>query len=99
MTRRKWVVVACAIGVLLFALAYMLPSTVGKAFEMDEGAVNAYAARVFDGAVPHRDFLTFYGPGNLWLVARRVRGIRRERGRRARGGAPVSDCSSSCRCS
>jgi hypothetical protein len=67
-TSRK-IVAACAIGVLLFALAYMLPSTVGKAFEMDEGAVNAYASRVLDGAVPHRDFLTFYGPGNLWLVA------------------------------
>jgi hypothetical protein len=24
---------------------------------------------VVDGAVPHRDFLTFYGPGNLWTVA------------------------------
>ncbi len=36
---------------------------------MDEGAVVAYAARVLDGAVPHRDFLTFYGPGNPWLVA------------------------------
>ena len=36
---------------------------------MDEGAVVAYAARVLDGAVPHRDFLTFYGPGNAWVVA------------------------------
>ena len=68
MTRRR-VVVACAVGVLIFALAYMLPSTVGKASELDEGAVNAYASRVLDGAVPHRDFLTFYGPGNPWLVA------------------------------
>ena len=69
MTRRRVAVVACATGVILFALAYMLPSTIGKAFEMDEGAVNAYGARVLDGAVPHRDFLTFYGPGNLWFVA------------------------------
>ena len=36
---------------------------------MDEGSVIAYAERVLDGAVPHRDFLTFYGPGNPWLVA------------------------------
>ena len=36
---------------------------------MDEGAVIAYASRVLDGEVPHRDFLTFYGPGNPWLVA------------------------------
>ena len=68
MTSRRWVV-AIAVGVAIFTLAYMLPSTVWKAFEMDEGAVNAYASRVLDGAVPHRDFLTFYGPGNPWLVA------------------------------
>ena len=68
MTSRR-AVVAIAVGVAVFTLAYMLPSTVAKAFEMDEGAVNAYATRVLDGAVPHRDFLTFYGPGNLWLVA------------------------------
>ena len=36
---------------------------------MDEGAVVAYASRVLDGAVPHRDFLTFYGPGSSWIVA------------------------------
>ncbi len=68
MTSRRWVV-AIAVGVAIFTLAYMLPSTVSTAFEMDEGAVNAYASRVLDGAVPHRDFLTFYGPGNPWLVA------------------------------
>ena len=62
-------VIAIAVAVAVFTLAYMLPSTIAKAYEMDEGAVNAYALRVLDGAVPHRDFLTFYGPGNLWLVA------------------------------
>jgi hypothetical protein len=36
---------------------------------MDEGAVLAYSSQVLDGAVPHRDFLTFYGPANIWLVA------------------------------
>jgi hypothetical protein len=36
---------------------------------MDEGAVVAYPERVLEGAVPHRDFLTFYGPGNLWIIA------------------------------
>ena len=67
MTRR--VAVASALAVVLFALAYLSPLTVGKGSEMDEGAVVAYASRVLDGAVPHRDFLTFYGPGNPWLVA------------------------------
>ena len=60
---------ACAIGITIFALVLLLPGTAGKGPEMDEGAVLAYSARVLDGAVPHRDFLTFYGPGNLWLVA------------------------------
>ena len=60
---------ACAIGVTIFALVLLLPGTAGKGPEMDEGAVVAYSARVLDGAVPHRDFLTFYGPGNLWLIA------------------------------
>jgi hypothetical protein len=62
-------VVAVAVGVTFCMLVYMLPATVAKAFEMDEGAVNAYAERVLDGAVPHRDFLTFYGPANPWVVA------------------------------
>ena len=25
--------------------------------------------RILDGAIPHRDFLTFYGPGNPFIVA------------------------------
>lgn len=64
--RGLWVT---AIGVTVVALVLLLPRTGGKGPEMDEGAVLAYSARVLDGAVPHRDFLTFYGPGNLWLVA------------------------------
>jgi hypothetical protein len=53
----------------VFALAYLAPMTGGEGPPMDEGAVVAYPERVLDGAVPHRDFLTFYGPGNLWIVA------------------------------
>ena len=68
MTHKK-LVGGCAVGVTVFALAYLAPSTVGRGSEMDEGAVVAYPSRVLDGLVPHRDFLTFYGPGNLWLVA------------------------------
>ena len=69
-----------------------------KAFEMDEGAVNAYAVRVLDGAVPHRDFLTFYGPGNLWLVAGAFEVFGESVGVSARWGSCIA-CSSSCRCS
>lgn len=60
---------ALALGVTLAALVLLAPSTTGIGPAMDEGAVLAYSARVLDGAVPHRDFVTFYGPGNLWLVA------------------------------
>jgi hypothetical protein len=66
---RRGLAFACAIAVTVFALAALLPNTMGKGLEMDEGAVNAYAVRVLEGDVPHRDFLTFYGPANPWLVA------------------------------
>ena len=56
-------------AVALFALAYLAPLTYGRGPDMDEGALVAYPARVLDGLVPHRDFLTFYGPGNLWILA------------------------------
>jgi len=68
-SRRRVLLGTTAACVALFALAYMLPSTTGSGSEMDEGAVVAYSERVLEGAVPHRDFLTFYGPGNLWTVA------------------------------
>ena len=62
-------VAACALVVLFLAGAYLVPDTTGSGPEMDEGAVVAYGSRVLDGAVPHRDFLTFYGPGSSWFVA------------------------------
>lgn len=61
--------IASATAVTVFAFTTLLPNTIGKGFEMDEGAVNAYAVRVLEGEVPHRDFLTFYGPANPWFVA------------------------------
>jgi hypothetical protein len=69
MTSRTAVTAAVVLGVCLFALAYLAPMTRGKGTEMDEGAIVAYADRVLEGAVPHRDFLTFYGPANPWIVA------------------------------
>ena len=51
------------------AVVLLLPRLEDWGHAMDEGAVLAYADLVREGAVPHRDFLTFYGPGNLWLVA------------------------------
>jgi hypothetical protein len=58
-----WLVVAAASTVGL------LPQLSRPGPEMDEGMVLAYAVRVLQGAIPYRDFETFYGPGNLWDVA------------------------------
>ena len=67
--RRSATMIACLLGVALFALALVGPRATYPGPEMDEGSVLAYADRVLEGAVPHRDFSTFYGPGNVWLVA------------------------------
>ena len=98
MTRRKWVVVACAIGVLLLALAYMLPSTVGKAFEMDEGAVNAYASAC--STVPCRIATSSRstGPGTCGSWPARSRSSARAWASSARSGFCTA-WSSSSRCS
>jgi hypothetical protein len=60
-----------AAALVLVALAALLTMRVLRAagWEMDEGAVLTYAIQVLHGAVPHRDFQSFYGPGNPWLVA------------------------------
>ena len=68
MTHRR-IVAASAVGVTVAALGLLVPVTSGRGSEMDEGAVVAYASRVLDGAIPHRDFSTFYGPGNPFIVA------------------------------
>jgi len=67
-THRR-IVAASAIGVTVVALGLLVPLTSGRGSEMDEGAVVTYASRVLDGAIPHRDFSTFYGPGNPFIVA------------------------------
>lgn len=46
----------------------LLPQLWRPGPEMDEGMVLSYAVRILKGAVPYRDFQTFYGPGNLWAV-------------------------------
>ena len=35
----------------------------------DEGLILFGAARVMDGAIPHRDFYTLYGPGQFYILA------------------------------
>jgi hypothetical protein len=61
---------AAAAGLVLAALgAVLAPRFLAAGSPMDEGAVLAYAMRILDGDVPVRDFQTFYGPLNPWLVA------------------------------
>ncbi len=36
---------------------------------MDEGVLLLYPEMILDGKVPYRDFETFYGPLNLWVLA------------------------------
>jgi hypothetical protein len=64
--RRKILVAA------LLILAVLLP--LWPAFEeaglsMDEGALLVYPQLMAQGAVPYRDFETFYGPANTWVLA------------------------------
>src|SRR5215208_6575755 len=63
-------------GTLLLALllvggvvVLMWPGYDRPAGVFDEGTLLAYPVRVLHGEVPHRDFITFYGPGGPWLLA------------------------------
>ena len=64
--RRKILVAA------LLIMAVLLP--LWPAFEeagpsMDEGALLVYPQLMAQGAVPYRDFETFYGPANAWVLS------------------------------
>jgi hypothetical protein len=57
---------------LLIALCVLVP--LSRGFEkpgtvMDEGAVLVYPELILKGQLPYRDFETFYGPGNLYVLA------------------------------
>jgi hypothetical protein len=56
-------------AVVIFCAALLVPSFDAAVSEMDEGALLAYGQLVTDGAVPGRDFETFYGPGEPGLLA------------------------------
>jgi len=59
-----------AITVLLITLAiFAWPATRLAVTPMDEGSLLVYPTLVLQGKEPNRDFETFYGPGNLWVLA------------------------------
>jgi hypothetical protein len=50
--------------VLLYRPAYYVPGS-----RMDEAALLVYPEQMLHGKIPYRDFETFYGPANLWILA------------------------------
>ena len=55
------VLLVVALPLLAWLPTHVLPQ--------DEGQLLVYPERVLAGAIPYRDFSTFYGPGNLWTLA------------------------------
>ncbi len=66
-TRRSWLV---AVAVALATLILFLPGFDDAGPEMDEGVLLAYPSLIAEhGLVPGRDFSTFYGPAQPYLLA------------------------------
>jgi len=64
--RRKFLVA------LLVILAFSVPFWTGfdrSATPMDEGSLLVYPELILKGQLPYRDFETFYGPANLWVLS------------------------------
>lgn len=61
--------IAAAVLTLLFLLIPFWSGFEANGGPMDEGMVLLYPEMVQKGAVPYRDFETFYAPGNPWLLS------------------------------
>jgi hypothetical protein len=58
----------CAV-VILIVLVPLWADFEHTAAPMDEGSLLVYPELMLKGEVPYRDFETFYGPGNLWVLS------------------------------
>lgn len=58
-----------AVLVLLILLTGFWPLFEKPALPMDEGTLLVYPELVSRGQLPYRDFETFYGPANLWVLS------------------------------
>jgi hypothetical protein len=67
--RRFFARLAVGLAALLVAGLLTAPGFDAPAPEVDEGQLVAYPAQVLEGRLPHRDFLSFYGTGEPWVVA------------------------------
>lgn len=60
------------LAALLIVLAFLVPRWPGfeeSASVMDEGSLLVYPELILKGELPYRDFETFYGPANLWVLS------------------------------
>jgi hypothetical protein len=64
--RRKLFVVALVIVAILVPV---WPGFDKPGLPMEEGALLVYPELILKGNVPYRDFETFYGPANLWILS------------------------------
>lgn len=64
--RGYWLIL---LAVIVAAAMFLLPSLHAPGKELDEGALVTYPSEILQGAVPYRDFETFYGPAGPYLVA------------------------------
>ena len=59
------------VAAALILIALLVPLSHGfrvPAVPMDEGSLLVYPERILKGDLPYRDFETFYGPANLWML-------------------------------
>jgi hypothetical protein len=61
-------ILLCAL-VILIVLLPLWPAFEKTAAPMDEGSLLVYPELILKGQVPYRDFETFYGPANLWVLS------------------------------
>src|SRR5204863_1499734 len=66
---RSWRTVALGIIVLLVIVGTAAPGYDAVAQRMDDGSVLLYPELILKGWLPYRDFETFYGPANAYLLA------------------------------
>lgn len=64
--RRKFLV---ALLVILALSVPLWPGFDSPAPPMDEGSLLVYPELILKGQLPYRDFETFYGPANLWVLS------------------------------
>src|SRR3954470_19892832 len=68
MTVRRQKVLA-AVLVLIFVAFSLWQGFDASGFHMDEGFLLVYPELILKGQLPYRDFETFYGPGNPYMLS------------------------------